>query len=254
MSRSSFYARGKNMFIKRKMREPKYYTDHVCHNSKTIYPDEELFFQIAIIDPGTVSCGLRIVRYNLKSKTMNVIAFHVLNFGNNHADVMNNMIETFEDVTEDLEDCHHIVIEHQLLKKEDVYQCFSAILYVLTNFICNKKMMPILIEVDCQLKTSFLGGPRTKRENNSQEMIDWITKKTGKVPKKGTIEIKEWTKMKSRKFSAERGDFVTYHILENSLYKGNEDLSDTVCYEYAWIIYLLSREDIYLPFDRENLL
>ena len=36
----------------RRCRRVKYYTDHACLSSLAVYPDTELFYQFAIIDPG----------------------------------------------------------------------------------------------------------------------------------------------------------------------------------------------------------
>ena len=250
----SFYRRSKFSYMKRKISKPQFYTKHRCLNSTDIYPELDEFYQIAIFDPGYVSCGLRIVRYNLVEKTMNVIFFSILNFGTEMCDIMLNLNIELQKISKYLKDCHHIIIEKQLMKGVKGYQTFSTLLYEIVNSICESGMRSMLLLVDCKIKTTFLGGPSTKRENNSQEMKEWIFEKTGKIPENGTVEIKEWTKMKSRKFSIERGDLITYHILENSKYKGNEDLSDTVCYEYAWIMYVIQNEDIFLPFDRNFLL
>lgn len=250
---SGFYKKSKFAYARSgKIRKPKFYSQNTCLSSKTFYPDLPQFLQVAFFDPGSVSCALRIVRYYIESKTMVLVWFSVLNFGNETNLINSQMKECFEPIIPYLEDCHHIIVEHQLIKKsaETTFQCFAVMIYVITTEVCNRKMMPILIEVDCQLKTVFLGGPRTKRENNSVEMKEWMKEKTNSEHKNGTIEIKEWTKMKSREFSIERGDYITFHILENSLYKPNEDLSDSVCYEYGWIAYIMETTEIFIPYSR----
>jgi hypothetical protein len=240
--------------MRNKLRNPKFLTEQVCLNSKLFYPDLPTFLQIAVIDPGTTSCGVRIVRYYIETHVMNVIWFSVIDFGNEIA-LINTLMETsFGQVLPYLIDCHHIVIEHQLMKSEITYQCHAVTIYYISKYIHSQKMRPTLIEVDCQLKTTFLGGPKTRLVNNTDEMKQWVYNKTGSWPENGTVEIKEWTKMKSRQFSSERDDRISYHILENSLYKPNEDLSDTLCYEYAWIPYCMSRNDIIFPFPREMLM
>lgn len=213
------------------MRKPKFHKSGKCLSSLELYPMEPEFFQIALFDPGTASCGLRIVRYYLHNKTMVVKWFSVINFGSEIEEINTGMDKSFEEVKDILTDCHHIAIEHQLLKCEKVYQCFSNMIFYMVNHICNVGMKPMLIEIDCQLKTSFIGGPRTKLQNDG-------------------IPIKQWSKDEARRISLKRGDFVSYHILENSNYKQNEDLSDVVCYEYAWIKYIITRSDIFCPFDK----
>ena len=243
------------------MKAPKYYVKNNSLDSTILYPNLPRFLQIALIDPGTVSCGLRIVRYYLESKSMVVIWFSVINFGNNTFEINSNLEIKMEPVASYLSDCHHIVIESQLMKQKIVYQCFSVVICYITNRICTKGMLPSLIEVDAQLKTVFLGGPKTQSQNNSPEMLAWMSEQ--KRNPDGTTKdndskekcprIKEWTKMKSIQFCKERGDLVSLHILYNSLYKPNEDLSDVVCYEYAWIPYLISRNDIKIPYPKSSL-
>lgn len=250
---SGFYKRNKFSNFKKnndKIKDPKIFTKHKCLNSKELYPDLELFLQIAVFDPGTVSCGMRIVRYYLESGSIVPIAFHIIDFGNNYSEIVNNMENNLSDIKKHLTDCHHIIIEHQLLKQENVIRVFDSLVYYITKNISKEGLMPMLIEVDCKLKTTFIGGPTNKSSNNSDEMKDWIENVLGKEFVRGKVKIKEWTKMKSRKVSIERMDYISYNILKNSLFKENEDLSDSLCYEYAWIPYLIERPDIYIPFER----
>lgn len=249
----SFYKRSRFSYMRRGISKPEFYTNHRCLSSTEVYPDLDEFYQFAVFDPGYVSCGLRIVRYNLTEKTMNVIFFSILNFGSEISDILVNLKTEIDSISKYLLDCHHIIIERQIMKNAKGYQTYSALMYEMINSICDHGMRPMILLVDCKLKTTFLGGPSNKKCNNSAEMKQWILDKSGEEPKNGSVEIKEWSKMKARIFSIERGDFISYHILENSKYKGNEDLSDTVCYEYAWIIYVTQSDFIFVPFDRNFL-
>jgi hypothetical protein len=236
----------------RKPRKLKYYTNHDCLNSLVVYPQTELFYQFAIIDPGPKSCGLRIVRYNLVSRTITLVCFQLLSFGSEMPEIIQNIGPVLDTVRVHLENCHHIVVEFQIMRGYRNYQAFSDLLFMIALSICqNGPMRPVLVEIDPQLKTVILGGPRRKTENNSDEMKDWIEGRTGVRPANGTVEIKEWTKMRARKYAVQKGDFVTYHVLENSAYKCNEDLSDTACYEEGWMAYLRLHPEIKLPFARE---
>lgn len=249
----SFYKRSKFRYMKKGISKPSLYTNHLCLSSKALYEDLDEFYQFAVFDPGFVSCGLRIVRYNLVERTMNVIFFSILNFGSQIADIMVNLKTEIENISKYLQECHHIIIERQIMKNAKGYQTYSTLIYEMINSVCNRGLRPMILLIDCKLKTTFLGGPSNKKCNNSDEMKQWIFEKTGQMPANGSVEIKEWSKMKARIFSIERGDFISYHILENSKYKGNEDLSDTVCYEYAWIMYAAENDFIFLPFDRNFL-
>lgn len=148
-------------------------------------------------------------------------------------------------------DCHHICIEKQPFLRQDVYSTFSSLIFYITNFICPFGIGPNLYVIDIQMKTVYLGGPRTKLENNSQEMKQFIYNKTGTWPENSSIEIKEWTKMIARKICLLRNDLLTYNILENSIAKMDEDCSDTTCYEFGWITYICGCEKIRTPFDKK---
>jgi len=221
-----------------------------CLDSRNIYPLLPIFIQCAFFDPGTTSCGLRIVRYYLDIQKIDVIWCSVLEFGNTHETINKNIDLILEDIKLYLQDCHHILIEHQIMKCNLTHRFFAAIIYYITNFICPFRMKPIFFEVNVALKTTFLGGPRNKKENNSLEMKEWVSRKKGLnvIPIDGSIEIKEWTKMKSEMICIEREDYLTQHILDNSLYKAVEDISDVICYEYAWIIYIF-KENVYIPYN-----
>lgn len=217
-----------------KLRSPKIFTKHNCLNSKQIYSDYPEFLQIACIDPGTSSCGIKIKRLYMDSGSTRLIWLSVINFGKDSSDINTNMDSTMNIIKNALMDCHYIVTEHQLLKSELVYQGYSALLFYLTNHICPYRMKPILMEVDCQLKTSYIGGPKNKTQNNG-------------------VPIKEWSKTEARKRGVYYGDNVSYHILENSLSKQNEDLSDASCYYYAFLKYL-KENNFFCPVDKNKII
>lgn len=230
MTRGYFKNR-KFKYMKKGLRAPKFYTEHYCLDSRQKYPELNQFYQFAVVDPGTTSCGIRIVRLDLVTKIKTLVWFGIIDFGQSSAEVFENMNRRLAPIKKYLEDCHHIVTEHQLLKCEETYQGYASFLYNLSNMICQNGMRPMIVEIDVQLKTSYIGGPRNKQSN-------------------GGVAIKEWSKEKALNICVETLDYISYHILINSLYKAREDLSDTVCYEYAWISYLIETTSIFLPFDR----
>ncbi len=181
--------------------------------------------QAAFIDPGTVSCALRIVNFIRSENRVEVIYFGVINFGKTVPEVLIGVEREFGPLLPLFETCHYIVIEKQPLIRESVYRTFQHLISFLSNGIKNRGVNGIIVEVDPKLKTCWIGGPATKKQNAG-------------------VSIKKWAKTKCIEILEEREDEFSLHVLERSYYKAKEDLSDVVCYEYAWWSYLLDRDDI----------
>lgn len=216
-----------------KIRKPKMFTSNRSLSSKTKYDSE--FYQFAIIDPGHMSCGVRIERCYLKTGKRKLIWFSVISFGHVTGEVNANMAKVFSPLKGLLEECHHIAIEYQLRNKSEVnYQCYSSMIYYISTEICTKGFLPNLFDIDVKLKTTYIGGPTTSMQN-------------------GGISIKNWTKEKAKEFCIEEQDAISYNILENSMAKALEDLSDLKCYCRGWIEYVRETECLTVPFNK-NLL
>lgn len=204
------------------IQQPTIFCNHngeFCIDSRVLFPDIPQFIQAAFIDPGKVSCAIRIVRYFLHNRHIEVLWFGIHNFGIGMEQIITGVENELLPIKEKLQLCHHIVIESQFMKNEVNFRTFQHMISYIESFVRNNGMRPIIFEVDIALKTVFIGGPRNKNQY-------------------GGIEIKEWSKLKARYELAKRGDFISYAILESSLEKQNEDLSDTVCYEISWWTYL----------------
>lgn len=215
-----------------KMKMPNLYKTGKMLSSRDKYGEE--FYQFAIIDPGCKSCGVRIERYYLQSLKKKLIWYSIISFGSSTEEINENMSESFVLISPFLEECHHILVEHQEMFGQVNYQYFSSMIFYITNNICNKGFRPYLYDIDVRLKTTYLGGPTTSRQNNGES-------------------IKKWTKEKAKKFCIEDKDSVSFNILNNSMAKAVEDLSDLKCYCRAWPMYLSETEEIPIHFDR-NLL
>lgn len=202
--------------------EPTIFCNHTgdcCLDSRIFYPSLPQFIQAAFIDPGKVSCAIRIVRYFIHNRNIEVLWFGIHNFGIGMEQVILGVETELAPIREKLQMCHHIIVESQFMKNEVNFRTFQHMISHIESFVRNVGMRPIIFEVDIALKTVFIGGPRNKNQY-------------------GGIEIKEWSKKKARYELIMRGDYISYCILESSLDKQNEDLSDTVCYEIAWWFYL----------------
>ncbi|MDR3597167.1 hypothetical protein [Clostridium sp.] len=202
--------------------EPTIFCNHTgefCLNSLILFPNLPQFIQVAFIDPGKVSCGIRIVRYYIVNGFIEVMWFGIHNFGIGMEQIIIGVENELNPILEKLRLCHHIVIESQFMKCEINFRTFQHMVSYIESSIRNQGMRPLIFEVDRALKTVFIGGPRTKNQY-------------------GGTEIKEWSKAKAREEFLKRGDHMSYAILVCSCSKQNEDLSDTACYEIAWWGYM----------------
>jgi hypothetical protein len=202
--------------------DPKIFSNHTGQNaidSKILFPHLDNFVQSAFIDPGKTSCAIRIVRYWVNINIIEPLWFGIHNFGLDIENIILGMETELEPIKEKLKLCHHIIIEHQIMKSSTNFRTFQHMISHIESFTRNVGMRPVIFEVDIALKTVFLGGPRTAKEN-------------------GGVDIKEWTKKRSRDTLLKRKDYISLAILENCCVKQNEDLSDTVGYDEAWHYYI----------------
>lgn len=210
-----------------KIRKPKVYTNVNTKKSKD-------FYQFAIIDPGSSSCAVRIEKCNFKTGNKKLIWFSIISFGKTTMDINENMSDAFKYVYPYLIKCHHIGVENQLMKSEIDYQCFSAMMYYISSNICTKGNRPNLFGIDVKLKTTYIGGPTTSKQN-------------------GGKSIKLWSQKKAKKTCLEENDLISYNILKMSYAKAFQDLCDTKCYCIAWVKYVCEEEILSLPFDKKLL-
>ena len=204
------------------IRDPLIFSNHTgenCLDSRIIYPLIPHFLQGAFIDPGRVSCAIRIVRYYTEKNNIEVLWFGIHNFGLDISDIIVGMENNIEPIKEKLKMCHYIIIESQLMKSQVNYRTFQHMISYIESFVRNQGMRAVIFEVDIALKTVFIGGPRNSSENEGEE-------------------IKLWSRRKAREILLERKDYVSLSVLENSLKKQDEDFCDTVCYDYAWWFYI----------------
>lgn len=187
-------------------------------DSRLIYPNIPFFYQAAFIDPGTVSCAIRIVRYYVEQNKIDVLWFGIHNFGTEISQLMENTGPSLNPIMEKLKYCHNIIIERQF-KDDDIkvvnYRGFQHIITYIQDHVKDCGFKPVIIEVDVGIKTTFLGGPANRGQN-------------------GGVKIKEWSKKFARMVCISRCDYISLAIINSSCNKQEEDLSDVLCYEYAW--------------------
>ena len=183
------------------------------------------FLQTAFIDPGTISCAFRIVRYYYNDNRIEVLWFGILNFGKKIELILPGVERELNPLIELFINCHHIIIERQPLKRCDVYRTSQHIISYLSFMIKNKGVYGLIIEVDPKLKTVWIGGPATAKQNNGES-------------------IKKWSQRKALEILNLRNDTFSLSIISSSLYKAREDLSDVVCYEYAWWSYFSTIKEL----------
>lgn len=218
---SNYFNKSKFSSFSRNMKKPIIFNPHndkICINT---YP----YIQATFIDPGTTSCGFRTVRFNIRDNNIETLLFSVLNFGKTIEEIILGVERELTPLIDNFIYSHYIVIESQPLKRCDVYRTAQHIISFLLIKIANKGVKGVVVEVDPKLKTHWIGGPISKLQNDG-------------------ISIKEWSKQKAQEILHLRNDTLSLSILSSSLRKGKEDLSDTVCYEYAWWSYYTTRVEI----------
>lgn len=202
--------------------EPKIFsnhTDYKCLQSQTFYPNIEPFIQSVFIDPGKSSCAIRIVKYTLGNGNIEVVWFGIHNFGVGIEQAITGVETELDVIVSLMQMSHFIVIESQFMKCEVNFRTFQHMISHIEKTIRNKGMRPIIVEIEIPVKTVFIGGPKTEKQY-------------------GGVSIKEWSKKKARYELIRRGDYLSNAIIESCLDKQEEDLCDTVCYEYAWWVYI----------------
>jgi len=232
---SANYFRKKNFYksIKNtKIKKPLILSSQEQKSSLTKYSED--FYQYAIIDPGPMSCGVRIERFYFTTKRKKLIWFSILCFGNETQIINTNMDESFNFIRPFLIECHHISIESQEMFSKVEYQFYSALIFYITTNICNQGFRPSLYAIDVKLKTTYIGGPTNSKAN-------------------GGVSIKKWTKEKALELCIESNDAISYNILINSLSKAYEDLSDVKCYCEGWLNYVFETDEIVTHFDKNFL-
>lgn len=193
--------------------------DGYCLDSRLFYPDQPQYIQAVFIDPGLVSCSIRIVKYIIGTGQIINVWFGIHNFGIGIDQMIKGVEDGLESIKQTLIMSHHIVIESQYMKKEVNFRTFQHMISYIESCVRNKGMKAVIFEVSISLKTVFIGGPKTLKQNNG-------------------VDIKEWSKIKARYILLQRCDWTSLSILECTLDKQDEDYSDTVCYEYAWWFYI----------------
>lgn len=220
-------------YTKQGIEDPIVFTNHTgeyCLDSRIFYPNYNQYIQVAFIDPGLVSCGIRIVRYIVGTGEIINIWFGIHNFGVGIDQMIKGVEYGLENIKQTLIMCHHIVIESQYMKKEVNFRTFQHMISYIESFTRNQGMRAMIIEVSIALKTVFIGGPKNKKQNND-------------------IDIKEWSKLKARYELIRRKDWVSLSVIECCLDKQDEDYCDTVCYDFAWWIYIRFIKEIFINVD-----
>ena len=205
----------------RKISKPKIFNPH----STNIICLADNFIQATFIDPGTVSCAFRTVKFYYEQNNIENVFFGILKFGKTIEEVLIGVETELTPLSDILINSHYIVIESQPLKRKDVFRTYQHLISFMLHVIKNKGVFGVVVEIDLKIKTVWIGGPVNKTQN-------------------GGISIKKWTQNKALEILNQRNDTLSLSIISSSLSKGREDLSDVVCYEYAWWSYYITRKEI----------
>lgn len=110
-------------------------------------------------------------------------------------------------------DCHIAMIERQLPENYQSTRCMQHALSFLMTRLRDGPLMPLIMDVDPQLKGRMLGAPKGCKGN----------------------DLKKWAEEKALEILLARGDHTSLEILTKHGKK--DDLSDTVVQIEAWFAY-----------------
>ena len=191
---------------------------------------------ITSIDPGIKNCGVYVNCFNVKTKKHTSVYLSRLDFSkeNNHYISCIKQFDELEREHQYFSKSHYIVIEAQMTISYDNTRMGQHIISYFCTKLKNRGNMPHIIEFNSQAKTRLLGCPKGMKKQ----------------------QYKRWCKQKAVDFLENRDnqehekEFAK--CIKNST-KG-DDMGDSVCQCYAWIMVLEGEVRPSLPIKKESLI
>lgn len=191
---------------------------------------------ITSVDPGIKNCGVYVNCFNTTTKENTSILLTRLDFSKSNED--NHYVSCIKQL-DDLEKqhqyfskSHYIVIESQMTISYDNTSMGQHLITYFMTKLKNRGNMPHVIEFNSQAKTRMLGCPKGMKK---QQYKRWCKQKA--IEFLGTRRNQEHEEVFSRKIkTATKGD----------------DMGDTVCQCYAWIMLLEGDNKPQLPVKEDE--
>lgn len=208
------------------------YNPH-SHDSPVMNNDNIL---ITSIDPGIKNCGVYVNCFNTKTKEHTSILLTRLDFSksetDNHYISCMKQFDELEREGEYFSKSHYIVVESQMTISYDNTRMGQHIITYFSTKFRNRGNMPHVIEFNSQAKTRMLGCPKGMKKQ----------------------DYKRWCKQKAIEFLKSRPNQKYEEEFAKKI-KGStkgDDMGDSVCQCYAWIMLLEGEHRPQLPIREEQ--
>ena len=178
------------------------------------------YCQVVSIDPGTKNFALRIERRYTSGKVVPIVFDKAslntscIRNGEVYCEKYRSLSIFLNKYLEFYDLCHFIIIEKQLPQNSKATRLAQHTISYFSTILCDKPLLPSIIEVDAKLKGKMLGAP--KGINSKQ--------------------LKAWSVVEARRMLEEREDSFSIGVL-NYFSKKQDDLCDTVCQAEALFRY-----------------
>lgn len=203
------------------------YNTH-SHNSPVMVNDNII---ITSIDPGIKNCGVFVDCYNTKTKEHTSILLTRLDFTKSTTDNYYvscvKQLDELEKQHQYFSKSHYIVIESQMTISYDNTRMGQHLITYFMTKLKNRGNMPHVIELNSQAKTRMLGCPKGMKKQ----------------------QYKRWCKQKAMEFLSVRKnrEHEDVFIKQIKIATKGDDMGDTICQCYAWIMLLEGDQKPELP-------
>lgn len=186
---------------------------------------------ITSVDPGIKNCGVYVNCFNTKTKDHTSILLTRLDFSksteDNHYVSCVKRLDELEKQHEYFSKSHYIVIESQMTISYDNTRMGQHLITYFMTKLKNRGNMPHVIEFNSQAKTRMLGCPKGMKKQ----------------------QYKRWCKQKAIEFLSSRSNQEHEKEFSRQIKTATkgDDMGDTVCQCYAWIMLLEGDNKPHLP-------
>lgn len=185
---------------------------------------------ITSIDPGIYNCGIYVCCYNNVKKTYQSLYLEKLNFKDESENYYTRSIKVLDEIQEKYQffsSSHYIIIESQMAISYDNTRMGQHLISYFSTRYTNRGNRPLIIEFNSQAKTRLLNCPKMTKYN-----------------------YKKWCREKAISLLLERNSDSEKKFIEClRISKKADDMSDTICQMYAWIITLEGKSlELPLPY------
>lgn len=190
---------------------------HTTERTADIWKEQD-YIQFAAYDPGIVNFGIRIERRYNDGRIIGLLYERLKIYesedGSKISTLYASLSEFLNQHLEEIKNCHFHLIERQMKENYQSVRIQQHVQTYLTFHTKDIPLLPIIIEVNAQVKGRVLGCPSNLNKNG----------------------YKQWSAEKALQLLSDRNDTEGYEKLSNATKK--DDLGDTVCMIEAMCVLL----------------